>query len=198
MLAYIKKQGIKLLSYESCAHRFTLSACMGIYIAFSPFLGLHTAMVFLFSWLFALNCAIVLAVSVLVNNPWTMIPVYGTGYVFGDWVVRFFGITSQHNPSWMQMCNNWIYKHTGLSGISLWGFLIGGNILGIALGMLAYPLIKRYSALFLCKGKARAHLTFVAARKAVDKAKQTIKHSGNRELPVYAQKSTFPVSPDKP
>ncbi len=182
MLAYIKKLGTKLLSYERCSHRFTLSACMGIYIAFSPFFGLHTAMVFAFSWFFALNCAIVLAVSMLVNNPWTMIPVYGSGYVFGDWMVRLFGITKHHNPAWMQACNSWIHQYTGLSGISFWGFLIGGNVLGIGFGMLAYPVIKKYAALFLGKGKERAKITFVAARRAVDKVKRKIKRSPEREL----------------
>ena len=182
MITYIKKIAAKLIAYELCAHRFALSACMGIYIAFSPFFGLHTAMVFLFSWMFALNCAIVLAVSMLVNNPWTMVPVYGSGYAFGDWLVRLFGITPHHNPTWMQTFNNWVHAYTGLSGISLWGFLLGGNILGLVLGIVAYPVIKKYASILKHKSKRKAQQTYLAARKAVDKAKQKIKRSSHAEL----------------
>lgn len=191
MLAYFKQLiaqkpwqglGAKLIAYEQCADRFTLSACMGIYIAFSPFFGLHTAMVFLLSWCFALNVAIVLTVSMLVNNPWTMIPVYGSGYMFGEWVVSLFGITTRDNPAWMQACNEWISHYTGLSGISFWGFLIGGNILGIGLSILAYPFIKKYAIFLKDKGAQQAKITFVAARKAVNKAKRKIKRSPELEL----------------
>jgi uncharacterized protein (DUF2062 family) len=191
MLAYIKQflakrpwqeLGTKLVSYEQCPDRFTLSACMGIYIAFSPFFGLHTAMVFLLSWCFALNLAIVLTVSMLVNNPWTMIPVYGSGYMFGDWVMSMFGITANHNPAWMQSFNGWIHHYTGLSGISFWGFLIGGNILGVGLSLLAYPFIKKYAIFLKNKGTEQAKITFVAARQAVNKAKRKIKRSPEMEL----------------
>lgn len=182
MKAYLKKLLVTLISYEQCAHRLALSACMGIYIAFSPFFGFHTAMVFMLSWLFALNCAIVLAVSMLVNNPWTMLPVYGSGYIFGDWVVRLFGIDHSHNPAWMQSCNTVILNYTGLSGISFWGFLIGGNILGVILGALAYPVVKKYALILRSHGKKKMNQTYVAARKAVHKAKKKITSRSQHEI----------------
>ena len=91
MITWIKKIFTRLLQYEQCVATFTLSCCMGIYIAFCPFVGFHTAMVFVFSWLFALNVSVVLAVSVLINNPWTMLPVYGFSYFCGDWILSWLG-----------------------------------------------------------------------------------------------------------
>ena len=144
MKAWTKRIITRLLSYERCLHTLTLSCCMGIYIAFCPFVGFHTALVFLFAWLFALNFAVMLSVSMLVNNPWTMVPVYGAGHLFGGWILSLFGINHYAwNPSWIARLNEWAHQAIGLKGFSFWAFMIGGNILGIGLSIMCYPMIKR-------------------------------------------------------
>ncbi len=134
-----------LLAKETCPNKLTLSVCVGVYIAFSPFIGFHTLMVFLFGWLFALNTAILFVVSVLINNPWTMIPVYGSGYVFGNWLFGTCGIKSvDFNPEWMIQLNVFLQNHINIPHLSLWSFLIGGNLLGLAFGVIVYPIVKRF------------------------------------------------------
>lgn len=134
----------RLMQYERCVHKLSLSFCLGIYIAFSPFVGFHTAMVFLFAWLFALNFTVMLSVSMTVNNPWTMVPVYGAGHWVGDWLLSWFGADHyEWNPSWIQSINAWAHATIGLTGFSFWAFMIGGNLLGISLSVLAYPMIKK-------------------------------------------------------
>jgi len=141
---------------ERSPHKLALSFCMGVYIAFSPFVGLHTAMVFVFSWLFALNLAFTWTISVFINNPWTMVPVYGSGHVIGDGIFYLLGIDGMRlNPSWVNAINAFITKYTGLRGISLWAFLIGGNLLGIAAGVLLYPFMKQFFADQVRKFKER-------------------------------------------
>lgn len=133
-----------LIAKERCPHKLALSVCMGIYVAFCPFVGFHTLLVFLLSWLFALNTAVLFAVSVFINNPWTMIPVYGFGYIFGSRLFGLLGIQSMSwNPSWMNSLNLFLQTKTGLPHLSLGAFLIGGNIVGVALALLVYPIIKR-------------------------------------------------------
>lgn len=124
-----------LLKREYCAHKFALSCCIGAYIAFSPFIGLHTIMVFLFSWLFALNTATMFAVSFLINNPWTMVPVYGSGYLVGNWFLNFSNIiVSTGTGDWCSILSKY-------SSNSLLAFLVGGNLLGLAIGGILYPVM---------------------------------------------------------
>jgi uncharacterized protein (DUF2062 family) len=119
------------------------SCCVGVYIAFSPFIGLHTAMVFLFSWLFRLNVPVTFAFSILINNPWTMVFVYGADYVFGECLFYLVGINSRTwNPVWVEVLNAKINTVVSIPGISFWSFMIGGNLLGILIAGMLYPVFK--------------------------------------------------------
>lgn len=131
---------------ERCPRRLAFSVSLAVFIAFSPFVGFHTAMVFLFAWLFALNAAVLLAISMLINNPWTMVPIYAADHVVGDRIFSLFGIDGMNlNPDWVCSVNAWISHYTGLEGISLWAFLVGGNLLSIVLAITIYPIIRYVS-----------------------------------------------------
>jgi len=173
----------KLFAYEQSAHKMALSFCFGIFVAFSPFMGLHTAMVFLFSWLFSLNFSVILAVSILIHNPWSMMPIYGIGYAFGDWFLRLFGIDHTYNPALVQSGIEWVSHHIGFSELSFWGFLLGGNVIGIVLGLICYPLVRRYAGAIEERGKATVQNTFRVARKAVAKAKPALSRITKRKKP---------------
>ncbi len=168
VIKVLKQVGVRLLNYERCAHKLSLSCCVGIYIAFSPFVGFHTAMVFLFSWLFALNFAVILSVSMFVNNPWTMVPVYGAGHLFGDWVLSVCGVNHYDwNPTWIKLCNEWLTSKVGLSGFSFWAFMIGGNILGVSLSIACYPVIKRCMSRLATTSKKKVLRSVVVSKRAV-------------------------------
>lgn len=131
------------MQYEQRANVFTYSCCLGIYIAFSPYIGFHTMMVFVVSWLFSLNVTVVLAVSVMINNPWTMVPVYGLSYLCGDRLLNWLGMNHYvWNPTWVLKGNELIAKYIGYSGFSFWAFMVGGNLLGLTFALMAYPIIK--------------------------------------------------------
>ncbi len=138
---------ITYLQRERCPRKLSFSVAVSVFIAFSPFIGLHTVMVLLFSWFFALNAGILLALSNSINNPWTMIPIYATDQVVGDNVLSLFGINGMHlNPSWITSINHWLAHYTGISGISIWSFLIGGNLLSLLLALLIYPIVRYFLA----------------------------------------------------
>ena len=140
------KKVCSFLKNERCPRRLAFSVSLAVFIAFSPFVGFHTAMVFLFSWLFALNAAVLLAISMLINNPWTMVPIYAADHVVGDHLFYLCGIDGMNlNPDWVCSLNEWIAHYTGLEGISFWAFLAGGNVLSIALAMTIYPIIRYIS-----------------------------------------------------
>lgn len=144
-MTYIKNFFKKLIYQERSPERLALSFCMGTYIAFCPFVGLHTAMVFLLSWLFRLNWGVTLASSCFINNPWTLIPVYGLDYWVGyNLVYKVLQLDlSWINPWWMHSIQFFCEKNLGIAKPCIWSFLIGGNLLGIGLALLLYPLMKR-------------------------------------------------------
>jgi uncharacterized protein (DUF2062 family) len=111
--------------------KLTQSFCIGIYIAFSPFFGLHTAMMFAAKFLFKLNFP-VLFLATSFNNPWTMVAFYSFDYFFGYWLIHtFLGF----NPTWTIP----LARIFGSGNICIWSFLIGGNILGILFAIGSYP-----------------------------------------------------------
>jgi uncharacterized protein len=136
-----------LVEKQRCPHKLALSFAVGTYIAFSPYVGLHSALVFLLSWLFSLECAAAFAAAWLINNPWTMLPIYAFTYNVGECVLgSWCGInTAAYNPS-LPVCMvplaSWLVTKTGLSHISLWSFMLGGNLVGLCAAFIMYPLIK--------------------------------------------------------
>jgi len=133
----------RLVLKERSARKLSLSFSVGLYIAFSPFLGMHTIMVIVSSWFFSLNGAAVFAGAV-VNNPWTMIPCHTAGYFLGDFFLKIICRIDPIacNPSWMSFVNGPIYKMTGIKGVSFWSFFIGCNLLGILAAVILYPVCK--------------------------------------------------------
>lgn len=127
-------------------HSLACTIALGVYVAFSPFIGFHTIMVFVFAWVFGLNLPIMFATSNLVNNPWTMVPVYASGYACGDWMLHsLLRLDTMYlNPAWMVYFNSMLNHYVGLSHISLWAFMIGGNLLGILAGLMVYPVAKLF------------------------------------------------------
>ena len=137
----------RLIALEQSPHKLALTCALGVYIGFSPLIGLHTVMTFFFGWMFSLNIAALFAVSVLVNNPWTMVPVYSIDHLFGTWLFNLFHINYlQLEPVWVESCNLFLKKHTGITGLSLSAFLVGGNLLAIVISLVIYPLVKRIFA----------------------------------------------------
>jgi len=79
-------------------------------------------------------------------------PVYALDHLVGKWLFMLFDIDhGQWDPAWVENCNILLKEYTGISGLSLSAFLIGGNLLAIGLSLALYPLMKRAFARFLSK-----------------------------------------------
>jgi uncharacterized protein (DUF2062 family) len=77
-----------LLHLEDTPRRIALAFAIGVFIGFSPPTGLHIVVAILVAWVMGLNKAIMVFGS-LVNNPWTMVPIYATCLWVG---VHLYGI----------------------------------------------------------------------------------------------------------
>ena len=138
----------KIAKKELSVKRLTLSFCLGFFIAFSPFWGIHTLMAFGIPWLFGLNVAVVVATLYLFNNPLTMCAIVGAQYFLGHLVlVDLLKIdVARYNPVWMTHFNDWlsttwVAKHAS-THFSVWSFLVGSLLSGIFLAVLLYPVMR--------------------------------------------------------
>lgn len=148
--AQIRALAERLMTQERSPHKLALTCVLGVFIGISPLIGLHTVMTIAFGWMFALSIPALFAVSVLVNNPWTMVPVYSIDHLFGTWFFNFLRIDyTQLDPSWVESCNLFLKQHTGITGLSLSAFLVGGNLLAIGISVMLYPLMKRFFTIYI-------------------------------------------------
>ena len=121
--------------------QLAFAVSLGTYVAFSPFFGFHTIMLVAAGWLFNLNIPFLIAVGYGINNPWTMIPIYMSGYLFGYWLLHTVAAVPvlTLNPSWMGWFNEKVMVYLQIKELSFWAFMLGGNVLGILLAIVAYP-----------------------------------------------------------
>jgi uncharacterized protein (DUF2062 family) len=64
-----------ILHPELSAEQVAWSFALGFSIAWNPLLGLHTGMVFLFCVIFRRLHRPLMILAMLINNPWTMVPI---------------------------------------------------------------------------------------------------------------------------
>lgn len=126
-----KKIFYDAVNSNSSPGKLALSFSVGIFIAFSPFPGGHTVIMFAARWLLGLNFPI-LFLATSFNNPWTLVPFYSFDYYFGHWFVhKFLG----WNPSFVISLG----KIFGSCEVCLVSFFVGGSVLGLVCGALSYP-----------------------------------------------------------
>lgn len=132
-----------VLHLQESPRRTALAFAIGVFIAFSPAYGLHTAMVVLCSWLFGLNFVALLA-GALVNNPWTIVPILGATYWTG---ALLLGRADMPTFDWDDLSFGGIYAQVIPYLIP---FTLGGFVLSVISALLSYPvaylLILRYRA----------------------------------------------------
>ena len=127
----------RLFVLEDTPERIALAFSLGVFLAFSPFLGFHTLLGVLFSLLFGLNRAALL-LGVFVNNPWTLVPIYAAGTWLGGLLVGFPPQTSLRGFSWHELLSSGFW----LELIGQWHFLktlfLGSLVLSVIAAVFAY------------------------------------------------------------
>ncbi len=135
------------------------SVGLGVWLAFSPFPGLHLISGFVLSRFLRLNPVIVLAVA-LIHNPWTMIAIHLAGLAVGDLVLTgdLASLDSFRAFPWRELGPNtifasefWSENWPYLRNI-LWPFMLGSLMLSFSFGGIAYGLALRYIRRKLAEG----------------------------------------------
>jgi uncharacterized protein (DUF2062 family) len=79
----------KFMDLDDSPDKIALSFAIGVFIAFSPLLGTHLILVFLIILVFRVSKVAILT-GALINNPWTIVPMYTAG--------TFLGFIILHQP----------------------------------------------------------------------------------------------------
>lgn len=80
---YFRDRIRSLFQLNDTPHRLALAFAVGVFIAFSPTIGLHILSCLLVAWIFRLS-KLVLITATFINNPWTIVPMYGFCIWFGS------------------------------------------------------------------------------------------------------------------
>ena len=76
MKKYLRDRLHALIKLDDPPHKLALAFALGVFVAFSPIIGLHVITCLVLGWIFRLNKLVILTAS-FINNPWTIVPLYG-------------------------------------------------------------------------------------------------------------------------
>jgi uncharacterized protein len=137
----------RLLAIDDPPERTALAFSIGVFIAFSPFLGLHTILATLIAFLFRFN-KIAIYTGTFVNNPFlTLVPIIIASYAVGAAVlgeplqIPDEGLELLKNP---HIFTGEYYRQLFVQSWNIvWPFAVGGTILSVVCSLVAYPLTLR-------------------------------------------------------
>jgi uncharacterized protein (DUF2062 family) len=137
----------RLLSLDDPPERTALAFSVGVFIAFSPFLGFHTIAATLIAFLFRFN-KIAIYTGTFINNPFlTLVPIILVSYAVGAFLmgrplkISDEGIALLTHP---RIFSGDYYRQlfTETWAVVL-PFTVGGLLLSVICSLVAYPLTLR-------------------------------------------------------
>ena len=137
----------RLLAIDDPPERTALAFSIGVFIAFSPFLGLHTIMATVVAFLFRFN-KVAIYTGTFLNNPFfTLVPIIIGSYAVGAFVLGrplslpAEGLELLQNP---HIFSTDYYRRLFVESWNVvWPFTVGASVLSVVCSVLAYPLTLR-------------------------------------------------------
>ena len=138
----------RLLAIDDPPERTALAFSIGVFIAFSPLLGLHTIMATVIAFAFRFN-KIAIYTGTFINNPiLTLVPIIIVSYAVGAFIlgrplsIPGEGVELLRNP---HLFSGDYYRRLFVQSWNniVWPFAIGGTVLSVVCSVVAYPLTLR-------------------------------------------------------
>src|SRR3982750_2658158 len=138
----------RLLAIDDPPERTALAFSVGIFIAFSPLLGLHTILATLVAFLFRFNKIAIFA-GTFVNNPFlTLVPIILASYAMGAIVLGLPLALPRESMALLRhphlFTGEWWERFFESGRRVLLPFFIGGMMLSVVCSLAAYPLTLRF------------------------------------------------------
>jgi len=138
----------RLLALDDPPERTALAFSVGVFIAFSPFLGLHTLMATALAFFFRFN-KVAIYTGTFVNNPFlTLVPITLASYAVGAFILGLplglpeEGLRLLREPR-LTDASYWRELGAGWSQLLL-PFALGGTLLSVVCSLAAYPVTLRF------------------------------------------------------
>jgi uncharacterized protein len=105
----------RLLELDDTPERIAQAFALGVFLAFSPLIGVSTFLGFMIAFCFGLN-RFALLLGVFISNPCTLIPISAAGTYLGGLIVGFPSRPSLpsigwqalwHRDFWLQLAGQW-------------------------------------------------------------------------------------------
>lgn len=148
MLSAVRNRVNQVLHLEDSPHRLALGFAVGIFVAWTPTIGLQMLLAALLTWLCRANKLIAIAV-VWISNPYTALPIYWFNYLVGYWCVGgekvnwawFDTLLTRPEPN-MGFSAYLSYAYHKMTEVA-YPLILGSCLVGIVLALVSYPLILR-------------------------------------------------------
>jgi len=82
MTNYIRDRIRNLIKLDDPPHKLALAFALGVFVAFTPTIGIHVITCMFLAWVFRLSKLVMITAS-FINNPWTIVHLYGFCIWFG-------------------------------------------------------------------------------------------------------------------
>lgn len=137
----------RLLSLDDPPERTALAFSIGVFIAFSPFLGLHTIVATLIAFVFGFN-KIAIYSGTFVNNPFlTLVPIVVVSYAIGAFLLGRPLMLSESGLAVLthpRLFSGDYYRQLFTETWQVFlPFALGGLVLSVICSLVAYPLTLR-------------------------------------------------------
>ena len=137
----------RLLAIDDPPERTALAFSIGVFIAFSPLLGLHTILATLIAFVFRFNKVAIYTGTFLNNPPLTLVPIIIASYAVGAFLmgrplkIPSEGIELLKHP---HLLTADYYRQIFMrSWYLVEPFALGGILLSVVCSLIAYPLTLR-------------------------------------------------------
>jgi uncharacterized protein (DUF2062 family) len=137
----------RLLAIDDPPERTALAFSIGVFIAFSPLLGLHTILATFIAFLFRFNKIAIYTGTFINNPPLTMVPIIIASYAVGAF---FTGRPVKIPPQGLELLRDphlltgAYYRQLFTQGLAIFvPFAVGGMVLSVVCSLIAYPLTLR-------------------------------------------------------
>jgi uncharacterized protein (DUF2062 family) len=130
-MKYLTDRIRALFRLSDSPHRLATAFALGVFIAFSPTIGLHTVSCLLLAWAFRLSKLAVLTAA-FINNPWTIVPLYGSCMWLG---IKITGGRTIPHIAWNELTFTNAYL---VLRPYIWPFVAGTLTAGVAAAAVSY------------------------------------------------------------
>lgn len=120
------------------AHRIALGFAAGTFMSFSPLIGTHVGGAALLAWIFGGNI-LASAAGTLVGNPLVFPLIWLSVYRLGYFLTGQG--SARHPPEPIALSDLWHRPFETLEPV-LWPLMVGGTLLGLVAGAVAYALVR--------------------------------------------------------